>query len=530
MALDFKITFAKQQHNLTLKTFIQIYLILKRVHLSSFWGIATSMYLLTLLLSCSSKDSWEVRLENTGTMSSFRAVNLNNDDVLDLVIGAGYKENESSDNGVLALDGKDGRLIWTVPCRNQMFGMPLCKDLSGDSIPEVFIGGRSAQFMAIDGASGKVLWEYLSSTEGIDPEDTTLLNFYNAQFIPDQDGDGLDDIINAFGGYVPAGPEEYDRPQGYLMVFSSKTGKVLVKAPMPDGKETYFSPIVIEGGKDGDPMILFGSGGETISGDLYIIRLSELMQGNLTGAQKIADGKGFGFMAPPVLADITADGIRDIVINAFGGRILAIDGESYQIIWENRLGYKIATFSGIVPLHINDDGIIDFFSSYAVGVWNDYQGTEQIAIDGATGDELARFRMGAFEYSSPVVADFSRDGFDDVLLHINNKKVVSIDENSEAVYSYSNQVLVFDLRKNVTLALTDEVGGSNFINTPLIHDLDGDKKIDILLTMNTDTSNIFSGKELFIQRKELNIPLNNLHWNAYMGVNGDAIYDQDEPM
>ena len=40
-----------------------------------------------------------------------------------------------------------------------------------------------------------------------------------------------------------------------------------------------------------------------------------------------------GFMTPPVLVDINRDGTEDIVFATFNSTIVALDGESYQMLW-----------------------------------------------------------------------------------------------------------------------------------------------------------------------------------------------------
>ena len=61
--------------------------------------------------------------------------------------------------------------------------------------------------------------------------------------------------------------KEHDRTPGRLMMLSSKTGKLIGTRylEIPNGRETYMSPIVYRT-KDGSHYILFGSGGETVSG------------------------------------------------------------------------------------------------------------------------------------------------------------------------------------------------------------------------------------------------------------------------
>lgn len=50
------------------------------------------------------------------------------------------------------------------------------------------------------------------------------------------------------------------------MVVNTVDGSMLARATMPDGKETYMSPVIHDFKGSGDLSVIFGSGGETISG------------------------------------------------------------------------------------------------------------------------------------------------------------------------------------------------------------------------------------------------------------------------
>lgn len=40
-----------------------------------------------------------------------------------------------------------------------------------------------------------------------------------------------------------------------------------------------------------------------------------------------------GVMTPPVLADVTGDGVEDIIVAVFNSSVLAFDGWTYKVIW-----------------------------------------------------------------------------------------------------------------------------------------------------------------------------------------------------
>jgi len=474
------------------------------------------------------KDSWVTTLDNTGSSSSARCVELTGDGILDIVVGGGGKENNSSKNGVLALNGATGEIIWKIPSRNQVVGSPIFYDINNDNIKDVFIGGRSSQLWCINGSDGKIIWEYLSNVENLKPKDTTLLNFFNPQLITDLDNDNYKDILISFGGYVPAASNEMNRPQGKIIILSSKTGKILSQKNMPDKKETYLSPVVFDFNNDKDSYVIYGSGGETINGGLYIEKLSSLMGSTKRNPKKLADGDRKGFMSPPIITDITEDNIADIIISSYNGKMMAFNGKTFDLIWEKKIGYRTVNYASIAPIDVNNDGIMDFFSTYSVGIWPVFSKSIQVLIDGKTGKELKRYNIGFFNYASPLVADFTKDGKDDILLSINNintkSKNINIIKDSITKRIYTSKLMILDLHNDKFYDLGKEKFGSNLGSTPLITDLDFDGNMDIIECINEDKFDFFSFNKLIISRKEINLDPSSIKWGSYMGTNYDGIY------
>lgn len=136
------------------------------------------------------QGSWSKQLPGLGTFSSPRIADLNGDGVGDVILGAGREEFQACDSAIIALDGKTGQLLWTLPAKDQVFGSAALKDIDGDGIPDVIISGRSSELQAVSGKTGNLLWKFKS------PDKSKKLqkwfNFYNPQFVPDQDNDGLE--------------------------------------------------------------------------------------------------------------------------------------------------------------------------------------------------------------------------------------------------------------------------------------------------------------------------------------------------
>lgn len=56
--------------------------------------------------------TWSSEIDSTTTFSSPRCMNLNNDDILDIVLGVG-SERQEMQVGFVAVNGADGSLLWT---------------------------------------------------------------------------------------------------------------------------------------------------------------------------------------------------------------------------------------------------------------------------------------------------------------------------------------------------------------------------------------------------------------------------------
>ena len=123
------------------------------------------LYLITtiaIFTSCTNEKahSWKIFLPAIGTYSSPRVVDLNNDGILDIVMGAGGKEEHHTDTALIGLDGATGKLLWSLPAENQNVGSAVFQDINKDGTPDVFIGGRWGQLTAINGADGKINLEF----------------------------------------------------------------------------------------------------------------------------------------------------------------------------------------------------------------------------------------------------------------------------------------------------------------------------------------------------------------------------------
>lgn len=491
----------------------------------SFFFRKTSILVLIALIGCTTfhADSWKISIPEIGLTSSPRPIDLTGDGILDLVVGGGGREFVATEFGILAIDGSNGDLLWKVGTWNQVVSSPVFKDITEDSIPDVFIGGRSAIFMAINGADGSIIWSHLDYNPGMDLiNDTSYLNFYTPQFTSDVDADGYDDLLVSFGGYFKAGTGDPDRPSGELMVISTLTGKVLRRLRMPDGNETYMSPIIYDFKNNQNPDIIIGTGGESLPGSLFRIKYSDLLAETLTGTVILAKGEGTGFIAPPVLADINSDGIFDIIANSVDGRMISIDGNTNELIWEVSLGEGFGVYTMPAPGNFTGDKVPDFIGSFGKGVWPDSEFIVHIIVDGKDGTIVFSDSVGAFQYASPIVYDLTKNGLDDVIL-VNNI-ATKVTEGMDLVL-YHNELLLLDVQKEELNVLLGPYEGSNLGSTPLLTDLDHDGFIDLIYGYMENAGSFYSFERTRIERKELQVvKKDSIIWGTYMGQYYDGIY------
>lgn len=483
--------------------------------------------LLVLLLACTPEkenNSWTAYFQGLGTNSSPRLTDLTGDGILDIVIGAGKNEWMKSDTAVIALNGKNGKLLWTVDAPNQVVGSACFLDVTGDGIQDVFIGGRSAFLAGINGKTGEVLWRYEPPKLANDKMQYAHFNFYNPQVIPDQTGDGIPDLLAPNGGNPRAAANStYERFPGILLILDSTNGAIISGAITPDSLETYMSPLVCDFHHNGNLEVVFGTGGETIGGNLYRVPLADVRNGEITHAKKLASSPKHGFIAPPVLADITRDGVPDIVTNNQGGEMLAFDGNTDTILWSVKLEGTESS-SSLAVGYFNNDDIPDFFGHFAVGVWPDNKGAVQVAVDGSNGHFIQKYELGCTGFFSPVAIDLNNDGIDEVLLSVNEYKCTGI-----FVTDIMHYLAVFDLKAGAVKPFTEKKKVKNLSSTPWLGDMDHDGLLDIVYCVQANTSKILEFYGMAVLRLETPDAIAKpATWGGYMGNEGAGVFGARE--
>ena len=482
--------------------------------------------------SCSENESkkqskliWNKDLSVIGSQSSPRTADLNKDGTLDIVIGAGKNEFQQSDMGILAFDGRSGELLWKQQSVDQVYGSATFYDITGDQVKDVFIGGRSPQMKAIDGKSGALIWQYNHERYNDDPiMKYARYNFNNSVLVPDQNNNGFNDLITINGGNAHAEPySEVNRFPAVLMLVDSKTGEVIAADTMPDGKESYITPLCFSQPGSNELFIVFGTGGETINGNLYISTVSDLVSKKLSGAKVIANEKGHGFIAPITLADISADGYLDIIAISHGSKAVAIDGKDYHLLWSKAFPGTECSNS-FAAGYFTDDNIPDFFTFISKGQWPNSTGSIQVMLSGKDGSVAYMDSIGCTGFSSPVVYDLNNDGLDEAIISVNDFDC-SVGYASSSPRVMENKLIAIDFVNKSVNTIDQAQGFKNIFSTPWIGDLDNDGYLDIIYCQYFHHSNLLSFLGMRIKRIDTAVKIKKkVLWGAYLGSEGDGVF------
>ena len=478
-----------------------------------------NLLLLCLLFICFSVNSqtlqWSVFTDSVPTLSSPRAADLNNDGILDIVLGAGT-DSTYSNYGIMAFDGVTGANLWTLPATDEVFGSAIFNDVNADNIPDVFIGGRNAQYYAIDGSNGNILWEAFPQGAGLNPVDSGLYNFYNGQIIPDQNGDLINDVLVANGGDHNANPWD-PRPPGHLMVLDGTNGNVLAKAVMPDSNETYCSPIVADLKNNGVLYVIYGTGGEHHGGSIWVADLANgLMNNDLSGSLALASHSSKGFIAPVSVGDFSGAGYLDIIVQSFAGTIYRFDGSNFTQKWSVTIPNTESSAAPVIGNFHGGDLMPDVFAVAYKGTAPTYFDFYQVMINGTTGNIEWIDSIGDMHYASANAFDANDDGRDEVLVSLNNN-----------IGHFEHELVLIDFQNDQVTSYFQSNGGANIASTPYVGDLDNNNKLDIVYTYRADSINPGAWNGMYTEQVQTSmwIPISGIAWGGYMGTHYDGHYN-----
>jgi hypothetical protein len=467
--------------------------------------VAVSCYLLCL---CSSRAfaqiEWQVTTQNTTSLSSPRAMDLNADGIKDVVIADGVEVD--SLGHINAIDGNSGEVLWITERNGDVYSSAQFFQINNDATPDVVLGGRVSVLACLDGSNGNVIWEF--DTTQASPGGQGWLQFYEPKAIADRNGDGIVELVVMNGGDPTAAPTQSVRKPGHLLLLDGATGTVLHQAVTPDSAESYCSVVVLNGNSDSDTYIYFGTGGETVKGSLWRTTLTDLLADDISNAQELVGGTNKGFIAPPVLADISDDGVYDVVSAGMDGIISVTNGVSLLPIWSFH-DPALETYSAPGIGDLNGDLLLDVFVNMNRGVWPQYDYCVQLGFDGTDGSVIITDTSGV-QISSPLVHDIDGNGQAEAIMSFS------------AGYAFGDCGVAYHrVGQPVELAFIVPMS-LNIGSSPLLDDLDNDGLLDLITVHYTDTSNYL------VTRWSTSFSSDpSPHWGAYHGSDFNGIYPMD---
>ncbi|XP_011637922.1 uncharacterized protein LOC105427738 isoform X1 [Pogonomyrmex barbatus] len=379
------------------------------------------------IISCtslSSKVLWARSLPKLTSEAPLRSNDVNSDGIEDIIVGFSTDVDIMDDpeyacviyfgnqtpclGGVLALNGKTGDLIWTHWTAHKIFSVHCDADLTSDNIKDCIISGRGGILQAIHGHDGSKIWEIPIQDPAMSSEQQRILDVYDARFIPDMDGDSVADIT---ASHVV----QSDNIQtSNILMISGRSGDVIRSINLPDTEQLFIAPQIMVH-PDGENIFVLTTTSQQDAGGLYIVSQANVFYGDLQ-LRKLSYNTNKGALLPPILIDITSDGIVDIVAAMFNSTIIAYNGSSFEPIW-NYTVPDSEVISIPIPGYYNDDDIPDFMVKHQIGAGlSTYYYTVATVVDGRNGQPLLEKPMedslsGQMSGLSITVDGFGNDWF-----------------------------------------------------------------------------------------------------------------------
>lgn len=249
------------------------------------------------------KLKWRMQVNNNSWIQTAPSiVDLNNDKVLDFVVGTWHFNKEDS---LYAFDGKTQKRLWAIPVHDYIYHGTSVADLDNDKKPELLFGSYNSKVYCINGEDGTIAWTY----EGLSAVACPIT-------IGDIDNDGKCDIL--FTSWFEA-------------IALNDDGSVKWKYNMPDNSFSFRGITLADVNNDPYLDCIFG----TYSGKL--IAVNGKNGSEITYVDLLADyGKSpFDINHQPLIADFNKDGILDaFVVGGYGvasPTILNNYGRAYMV-------------------------------------------------------------------------------------------------------------------------------------------------------------------------------------------------------
>jgi hypothetical protein len=270
------------------------------------------------------------------------------------------------------------------------------------------------------------------------------------------------------------------------------------------------SPVLQADLNPADPLVVMGTGGESLGGGLFRVPLSQLAR---MPAERLLRSRDRGFIASPSLSDLNGDGVRELVVASVDGQLQALDGRTGKRLWEYREPDS-ESYSSPALGFFDADAVPDVFAVFLHGAVPSYDAAIHVALSGATGKVLWRKSVGVWSSSGFVAADLDGDGLDEVVFGVNT--------TSPGDFAASHYELhLFDPSDFSERLWGEPLPGLSFAQ-PWLGDLDADGCLDLLLPHSHGIDGPDTRGELTRYRVGRAVP-GSISWGGFLGTAGDGL-------
>lgn len=220
------------------------------------------------------------------------------DRVNDVFAAIAEADDEHSTNAVVLLDGSNGRNVWFCELESPPVDLYRLSDVTGDEISDLVVSCEDGTVLGIDGSRGRVIWSCV--VEGIHKSIST---------IGDVNNDGSEDafVITYMDG---------------ISVINGSNGVVLWNNRAHDRLTVGIA--VNDLNRNGRPDIIFGD-------EEYFVRAIDGHTATAAWDTSVYVGSPTSSMVK--LMDFDNDGRTDFLTGTSVGRLFALSGNGWDVLW-----------------------------------------------------------------------------------------------------------------------------------------------------------------------------------------------------